>query len=382
MKRLFTLLLSIIVLSSCSKKEDEPQSDKDLRNFAASVKIEVRNLWGESAELSIQGPAEGFQQFMPKLTYQAEGVAGSAKELTITDINNVKLTGLTPGTKYAVQIKLSNGSQTQSSSTLTFTTPKFSINYTKFYDRASYNSDYYRSPLMTFSLEGGVHTIYGKGFNEQANTVSLIAKDNPATVINLPVTVVSNEVITVKVPSDIIPEEPYVDFKHYYLKVNNEVFRSYEGTVYDKADTAIFKVFNKDIKLDGFRYFPDGRITRCPLMIFDGRALNTNIGVSPDMILGMQAIPVKREIVFYRGTSFVTSIDISINTPAACESGSVGLNPDYLGGYPKTDNLLYFNEVRNLNINTALPSGSYTATLHCTMADGQIIKSNSLPISF
>lgn len=377
MKKYLAILLSAAALAGCSKKDDNiDKSDPALRDFAATAKIEVLITTSDIIKIKlIADPARRSSYKAAIEFYKDESFIRHEIPLD----QPLTISGLTRNSTYKARLIISNVSESRAADSVTVTTPAYSINYKKIYSRDTPDWINYFNSLKMVGIEGGTQIFYGDGFSAQANTAVLIPKDNSSGPISLTVNTINDNELSIKFPADLIPNtSPYVDFKNYFLKINNEVVRSFIASVNNDLDSATLKMLNKDIVLDSAKNNPAGNSGNCMYVVLHGRFMNQNLGVSPKFIQGIQAIPAKTEVEIFEGTSYVNTIELTQGSHAGCDNGFAVGDGNLISGSPAMESMLTYNEVHDIVINTGIRAGTYNMNVKFTLDDGTIVRTNKV----
>lgn len=279
---------------------------------------------------------------------------------------SVTLTGLKAKTMYHARAYAIYQNETSYGADISFTTAAIGINYNKFYDFV--NASRYYSPLQIFSVENGVHKIYGSGFSQSPVTVKLIEKANTSNVTLAAVTVLDDSTLTFQIPSDIIPQTPYAAVKEYFFTINDMPFESLHGRINGGiGDTAQLIINNKDINIDTIsKYAENG----CPRFIIKGVFASATGAYThnPAYLLGVPTQPTDRKLAVKVNGVFFNEYKIPNGQPScgnAVMQNDVYSSPIYI-----------YQEPMQVALKETLPSGNISMQVVNTMADGSEVKSN------
>jgi len=377
LKKSLAILLAAAAFAGCSKKDDNiDKSDPALRDFATTAKIEVLATSSDIVKLNLIADPARRQTYMAAIELEKDG--GVLKHEMIFDAPLI-FSDLSRNSTYKARLILSNSSgESRVADSVTITTPAYSINYKKIYNRDTPGWINYFNSRKMVGVESGTQVFYGDGFSAQTNTAVLIPLDNPSNPINLTVNTVNDNELNIKFPADLIPNAaPYVDFRNYFLKINNEIVRSSAASFGNYLDSATLKIFNKDIVLDSAYNNPAGNNRTCMYISLWGRFMNQNIGVSPKFIQGLQAIPAKTEVEIFQGTTFLYSIELTQSSGPGCDNGFAFADGNLISGSQAMESMLAYNEVHQIVIRAEIPAGTYKMNVKFTLDDGTIVRTNS-----
>ncbi|SEW56356.1 hypothetical protein [Chitinophaga arvensicola] len=377
MRKLLPILLSAAALYGCSKEKDNTDKyDPGLRVFATTARIAVITIDGDALQFQLVGDPDKLKTYNAALEVEKDG---SVIRYPMTSRNQIlTLTGLPRKAAYKTRLLLSSGAETQVADSITAITASYSIDYKKMYNAGTPTWTNFFNVKKMVGVADGTQVFYGEGFSNQTNTAVLIPPDDPSTPIYLKVTTVNDNELSVKFPANMFPNPPYVDFKNYYLKINNEILRSSDAIVNSTLDSVMMKVWNNDIILDSAVHRLAGSNNGCMYISLNGRFLNQNQGVSPRFIQGLQAIPSKTEVEIFQGTTFVTVVEITQGAHQGCNTGFAVNDNQLVSGSPGVESMLAYNEIHQIVAYAQIPAGTYNMNVKFTLDDGSIKRTNKM----
>jgi hypothetical protein len=369
--KILVFILSIILIQACSKENAPPPT------FPLPTNLTIKNVTRSSAIINslvtefyppIQITASGFCYATTQNPTTSNSVVNIGTVIYAGSINT-DLNGLQPNTTYYVRWFVTSSEGTRYSEQISFKTLIFYIDYGKYYN---VSNDRYWTFTQVFSIENGTHTIYGEGFSTTAIDAKMISVSNDKDYVIPTVTVIDDNTLTIKIPEDMLSQNPYIESKEYYLLLNNIYFRS----VYDVADGidkshAIFVVANKDLNISRV----DKPSSPCGSSdVFAGRtdihgqfgSLSTYNPSSLSFAFKKnRQLSVKVDGVYYK--TYIVPDDSKITSCGNAYIIKLITNPQWL--------TLYHNSFVILLVED-LPKGLITLQVENIMSDGTIVTSN------
>jgi len=358
MKRLIFSLIALTMLSACKKDE--------IVNTTSEI-LEISEISNNSATVKVKVFLEGMSDI------KTIGVCYSTSENPTINNQTVQqngaitpyiaeLTGLKPNTTYYVRAFTNNGQKVVYCKQLSFTTQAFTIDYVKYYSQFPHNI-YYFSQYNIFSIESGTHTIFGSGFKSNKMEAKFVTLDKKETV-ELKVNVIDDTQLTLQVPDDIVPINPYQEVKIFNLLLNNTIFK---GNL--TSEPANFVVNNKDINISEVKKLSNNG---CDKYEIDGlfATIAKAAQINPPSLLGVLTMPVSRTLYVTINNQLPTLFEIPEYVTATCGGATI------LPRKTSTKDIYYYHTGAAIFLYYTFAKGTISFQVKQTMSDGKVVESN------
>ncbi len=362
-----TIFLSILL--SCNKKGNEGVED-----LASQVSFHIVSIGINNATFTFYTSPNGDSKkgFYKKITESTWTEYTAFIESTNGgDIDTVKLSGLDANTEYEFKVDVTSKGKTASSKILNFKTIPYELNFSQLFST-------YRLARgeSVYGIEGVIYTINGKGFlNVSSLDVQLQNIDDNTDVQSLNPTILNDTTITIQIPSDLIPNTPYVKEKKYYLSIDGNFLPQYLNS----SKQAILHIYNRDIHINNI-VFDSTNVTCRPVVLqgFFGNIFENPFGPNfydRDAFLN---IPTKVEMVkvkIYDNNNLpIATYETNPMPPETCD-GNGFLQWD---DNAKLKTYFYYHESVQYNLKTSsLSTGTYKVVLEKSLMGGETLTSNA-----
>jgi hypothetical protein len=370
-----TLLILLVSLLSCNK-ENKNEDLKDFNKMIKNSKLSLVFTNSRNAILSFYQPQSNIISVKNTLYYREMGTE-TWLSLPISNFDQISIYGLKSYTAYEARVGIIYNNDESFSDFFEFVTDKFSINYNKYYSTTNQGITYV-SPNLIPSIETGVHYIYGGDYkNTSEIKIQFIPIDNSHTPIYVYADVVSDSLITFKIPDDLVSNAPFFATKQYYVKINEQYFLSEEGVRDNKYDAyAHFNVINRDM---GFTNYTHEYLAGCHHVTFKGffgsSIINSKV---PNTLLDVPIKVKSRKILIYNGASIDKTFEVSESGEVICETISFGtVDMSAVNASP-----IQYHELKEISLATSLPSGVYFAQVVVEYMDNSKYESDKFRFTF
>lgn len=254
----------------------------------------------------------------------------------------------------------------------------FYYNYPKLYNNGAPGDGYFALNNLIFSIDSAKHMIYGKNLSTIPIKAKLYERYDTNVVIDLPLKILSDSVAEFTMPGNLFPTtSPYIPHKYYSLVINGKPMLGDGGWLNEKpTDTGFFKVHNSRINIDTM-YYVASTGTACSKLFFEGHFANTKVLSDTSSLLGVQIIPVNRQVIIRKDGVEVLSATAVERTSDVCGIAYQRYNFAFTMEY-----IFTYHQVVQVAVNTELEHGSYTVQVEQTLEDGTIEKTNEYPFTF
>ncbi|WP_343672831.1 hypothetical protein [Chitinophaga sp.] len=364
MRNLLLLLFVAGLLFGACKKDNQTQiqTDPTLTEYKDGHRLKLVGKTPVDLTFTFTGkvgtliPPDGYTALISYIKTGAKAWT-AWKKLTITTDTMHLTEGLEHLTTYDVKMEVTNGTDTLFIDKVTVQTGSFTTNYNK-----SYNNDnglYLMDLNQVYSLEGAVHTVYGKYFSGVDIKGQLVQRGDTNKKVDVGVEVLNDSTLTFKVPA-VFSKDNYEGSKIYYLKLNNRYFRWNEGnTTPDKYDTIWYNVNNNEIHINSVAVYPDSTNEGCRSIIFSGHFGVAGFNLFAPYVYGIPIKVMQTHMSISNSAGMIVgSYDVELNNVTnACETASTAF------GWAMGSHVL------QLRLKSGLPAGSYTLIVYNVLVD-------------